>query len=697
MRSHSSRFLLSGIILTLLIFTVLPIWGQTLQRLPLGKVTAEGWLKEQLTRSKNGMGGHLDELEPEMIARPYIDRDHHSKVSPGWSGEISATYWTGLIQLAFTLNDKELIDKVDRWVHGVLALQEKDGYLGSYRPNENRLEDYSAWSTNWCCRVLLAWYDATGEEKVLDAVHRGLLWFVENWKGDQKTNYAGPTLMESMVIVYLKTKDQKLADWCLDYIAWLDKHDSYHHGMAALARTNLEFNEDHVVAFGENLKHPALVSLINNDPSFLNATKNGIKQIMSKCWQCTGAPASNYEQQSPPASIHETEYCNFATYLNTFSWMARITKDPHYGDLMERILFNGAQGARKKDERAIEYNSAPNQWFATIDSSLFHSPSFAVYAPNFKVACCPAQSVRIYPEYIYSMFLKDNSENLYLPVYGPATAKYKTDSGKEISISEETMYPFDEKITLKINASEDWDKTIYLRRPDWCKSCRVLLNGQEVVTRGSKTSSEVFSSITTARKEKNDLPSVKKEEGQPDNDQGEWLAVKKNWKNDTLEIWFEMEPRIVEIKDIYFQKEPLRTIECGPLLFALKYKEKWESIPGNPVTPLPQDWSWFNVRCDGMPGFFALALPDILKGMKIKKVKSESSYPWDNSPIKLSVPLIRAQKHAWPSRFGSQHHNLMPYGNPVTADEDAETEYWELVPYGCTVLRLTCFPIAAPR
>jgi len=104
-----------------------------LSRLPLGAVTAEGWLKTQLERNKAGMGGHLDELEPEMIARPYVDRQHKSPVSPGWSGEISGTYWTGLIQLAFTLNDAELKAKARKWVYSTLALQEEDGYLGSYR------------------------------------------------------------------------------------------------------------------------------------------------------------------------------------------------------------------------------------------------------------------------------------------------------------------------------------------------------------------------------------------------------------------------------------------------------------------------------------------------------------------------------------------------------------------------------------
>ena len=41
-----------------------------LSSLPLGSITAEGFLKEQLIRNKNGMGGHLDEIEPGMIANP---------------------------------------------------------------------------------------------------------------------------------------------------------------------------------------------------------------------------------------------------------------------------------------------------------------------------------------------------------------------------------------------------------------------------------------------------------------------------------------------------------------------------------------------------------------------------------------------------------------------------------------------------
>lgn len=631
-----------------------------LARLPLGSVTAQGWLKTQLERSKAGMGGNLDELEPEMIAKPYIDRSHKSKVSPGWTGEISGTYWAGLVQLAFTLNDDELKAKARMWVHATLALQEEDGYLGSYRKTDNRLEDYSAWSANWCYRALLSWYDATGEEATLEAVHRGLLWFVKNWAGDRKTDYAGPTLMESMMTVYLKTGDRRLYMWCLDYLAWLDKHDKFRQGMASLQRPQLEYNEDHVVAFGENVKHPALVFLGEGRPEYLAATRNGIRQVMDKCWQVTGAPVSNFEYQGPPSAIHETEYCNFATYLNTFSWMARITGEAAYGDLMERILFNGAQGARKKDERAIAYMSAPNQFSASMTSCQFgNGESFGVYAPNFHVACCPAQSVRIYPEYIRAMFMRDREGNLYLPAYGPCAARFVAQDGTQVTVSEETLYPFDETVTLRVKASAPWKGKLMLKLPGWCKSYRVTLNGVEIKPAAADG----------------------------------WLAMAGTWRDDTLAVVFAMEPRVVAVNDVYFQKEPLRAVECGPLLFALKYKEKWAAIPGTPLTLLPKDWSWFNVTSDGEPGFFSFRLGDLKGGVSIAKKRSDSAYPWEDSPLKLVVPMVRSQKHAYPCNFWSQKYTMRPYGNPVTPDEGAKVENVELVPFGCTVLRMACFTV----
>jgi len=468
--------------------------------------------------------------------------------------------------------------------------------------------------------------------------------------------------MESMIVVYLKTGDEKLYNWCLDYIKWLDKNDKFHQGMASLQRDSLEYNEDHVVAFGENVKHPALIYLAGGGSEYLEASINGIKQIMDKCWQPNGAPASNFEYLSPPSAVHVTEYCNFSTFLNTFSWMACITGKAQFGDFMERILFNAAEGARKKDERAIAYMSSPNQLYATMESCRFGLNTMEVYSPCYQTACCPTQSVRIIPEYIQTMFLRDKDENMFLPAYGPCAVHFNSKDNTKITILEDTNYPFDEIITLHIKATSPWKRQLMLKIPSWCKQYDIKLNGVRI--NGSV------------------------------NDDG-YLPVQNTWKDDTLTISLSMTPTIIKVTDVYFQKEPLQAVECGPLLFALRYPEFWTPIEGTPLTALPNDWSWYEASILAkvkpvQPPLYSLNLTELNRGRSLIKKWSESAYPWEDSPLKLELPMHRS-KQAYSRYWNNQRNTPMAYNNPVTADSTSETVV--LVPYGSTNLRMSCFTV----
>ena len=146
-----------------------------LKRFPLGTIKAEGFLKEQLLIGKDGMAGHLYELEPEMIRDPYINKSYVKRWGPsiqsGWGAEISGNYWSGYIQHAFTLGDEEMINIATDWVNKMMTKQKEDGYLGTYYEEDARIyEDYNAWGTSCAMRGLIAFYEATGRKDVLDAV-----------------------------------------------------------------------------------------------------------------------------------------------------------------------------------------------------------------------------------------------------------------------------------------------------------------------------------------------------------------------------------------------------------------------------------------------------------------------------------------------------------------------------------------------
>ena len=175
-----------------------------LLRFPLGSIVADGFLKHQMTIGKGGICAHLHELEPKMINAPYINKEYvpawGDGDQSGWGGEISGNYWSGYIQYAFTLRDEEMIGIANDWVNKMLKKQKSDGYLGTYYEEDAKIyEDFNAWGTASAMRGLLAFYEATGRQDVLDAVYRCMLWFCDKWSGDNKTAYVGPLIIEPMI------------------------------------------------------------------------------------------------------------------------------------------------------------------------------------------------------------------------------------------------------------------------------------------------------------------------------------------------------------------------------------------------------------------------------------------------------------------------------------------------------------------
>ena len=637
---------------------------------PLGEITARGWIETQLRREADGMSGHMDELEPAVLQTPFITKQYEKKIGPGWSSELSGAYHYGLVQLAYVLQDKDLREKIARWADAVLAAAEPDGYIGGYGLSDNRLEDYNAWGTNWAVRALLGLYEATGDGALLDACRKALLWFVDNW---QYTAYAGSVIIESMYLVYQYTGDTRLFNWAEGYMRYMDEQDAYPVVRPGAMREGVYFyNAMHGVAYGEHVKLPALAYCFNGDAALLASSENALNSMFRKSMQRHGAPATNYEFISPIGGTCETEYCNFATFANTYEFLEMITADAKYGDLAERVVYNGSQGGKKKDGRAMAYLTAPNQIFATINSSTYstHGGTEQVYAPNYWVGCCANSSVRVLPEFVRHMFSQDASGNLYAACYGPCLL-----NGAEWQVEQRTNYPFAHAVSLCITRAPRDERTIFLRVPQWSRQTTVSVNGEAV---------------------------------SPPGQAGSFYPVRRVWTDgDVIDIRFDAAPSVVQVDDAgHFNRQPY-AIEYGPLLFSMKIEEKWMPVKGHPLNPNPPEgWDWYEaIPQDGYSPFpfvhyhtyggfhpWSYVLEEGFgSGINGSDIQVEAghceAHPWDISPITLKIRARKA-KYAMP---------MPPTNTPETYRQECELadgDCWiELVPYGCTNLRITYFPV----
>lgn len=641
---------------------------QKLDRYNLGCIHAEGFLKEQLERSRDGMGGHLYELEPGMIADPFIHKTYvpawGNGDQSGWGAEISGNYWTGYIQLAYTLNDPGMIEKATWWVDTMMTHQRADGYLGTYYEDDAKIyEDYNAWGTGCAMRGLIAFYEATGREDVLNAVHRCMLWFCKNWDGDHKTSYAGVYIVEPMIFTYYHTGDERLLRFSEEYLEYLCDHDIFAKSYKSMLYDEFHYYSDHTAGAATAFRMPALVYSANGRQELLEASKRRIEQIRAKVTQLSGSPVSVSEYYGPVGSVNETEYCSYAFYNQAYSYMSYITGDACYGDYMEEMFYNGAQGARKKDERAIAYLSAPNQVYATMNSSNA-TPDMQVYAPCYPVSCCPVNAVSVVPEFIRGMILHDHAGNVYVAAYGPCSLN----DGK-VAFREETLYPFRSSVKFIMDCTGSF--AMNLKIPAWSRGHRILVNGED---------------CTCAA------------------DTHGFAKVCREWNpGDILEITFEAHIEVIRVDDTDAAGKHPIAVKYGALLYSYHIPERWMPTEGRPMTKLPEGWSWYNVLPEyqeadakdpheriGLRRYqisWNVALDETLSEKDFTVEERTGGYVWEDPPIRLHTHAYKAPYlcATYPIR------TLEPFDEYQYVTDKLELT---LEPYGCTNLRISYFPKA---
>ena len=635
-----------------------------------GEITARGWLRAQLELSLRGMGGHLGEIEPDQMEKPYVTRDFDpakgARGLVGWCAEMGGAFALGQACLAYALGDVALVEKTAARVRAAMALQEPNGYLGAYRPGDDRHEDFNAWGCHIFYRAMLLEYARTGDKAILDALHRALLWFAEHWSGDRKTDYAGPTILIPAAEVFRLTGDARLKGFCEKYAAWLDKPG--HQNGATLASFPLSTHAYHVAAIAARLQVPVALAAGLGRPDWIAAAMHMLSAWRDGLgWQCSHTPCADGEWTAAPSCVGETEYCDHVYCLELFERLAALTGDPVWADAIERIVFNAAQGARAKDERTIGYMTSPNQWYATRRSSR-HGPEahYEAYAPNMNPACCPANSIRLYPKYVLGAVLREGND-LRVSNYGPMAVRTQI-GGATVALDIDTDYPFDGRVTIRVRA-EGWRGALRLRRPAWA-------TGAKWWGEPSRRAVEDASFIT--------IP-------------GPWGA-----DESTVAVDFSWTPVVKAVRDRDFPADaPLKAVEWGALVFAQPVEERWTPVPRtapewgvDQSPPQPAVWPWFDVEPEREPE--PLALPANLSGADIRVERSADGdplRPWRKPPVRLLVPMVRASA-AYPPERRDGVHTPAPAAAVVAADPGAAPAPVAFVPFGATTLRTTCFPTA---
>ncbi len=632
--------------------------------LPLGSIQARGWLLEMLERQRSGITSSLDELYPQVMG-----------IRNGWLGGDGdqwerGPYWIdGLLPLAYLLDDADLKSKVQPWIEWTLSSQREDGFFGpstdfSYEKGVQRSNSKDWWPRMVMLKVLCQYYSATADERVISFMTNYFRYQLNTLPQTPLGNwtfwaeYRACENLQAVLWLYNITGN----GWLLD-LARLLHSQSIDYTHIFLDTDNMKKTASiHGVNLAQGLKEPVIYWQVQADEKYLNAVKKGLQDIRDY----NGIPNGMFGADELLHGNNPTqgsELCTAVELMYSLEQMIRITGDTEYADLLEKIAYNALPAQISDDFTSRQYFQQANQVLVTRNIHNFdinHGETDLVFGLLTGYPCCTSNLHQGWPKFTGNLWYATPEGGLAALTYAPSQVRALVCGRTEVQITEDTHYPMDGHICLTVNYKDKTTKAKFplkLRIPSWSKGALLTVNGESV----SNT------------------------------DPGTITVIDRIWQDgDKVELTLPME---VNIQEWY---ECSVSVERGPLVFALKIGEEWvrkefedpASIYGKTyweVYPLSK-WNYGLMKFDrkNPSGAFEVL---------IDKEKMVSDWYWnpESAPV-----IIKAKAKEIPSwQLYNHMAGPLPYGNMTygLGTEDLPVETVTLIPYGCTTLRISEFPV----
>jgi uncharacterized protein len=374
------------------------------------------------------------------------------------------------------------------------------------------------------------------------------------------------TMPENLFLAYKRGAGRRyydIANQYLDDATWFDP----------LSRNENVLAGRHAYSYVNSLSSAMMAFMVAGSEKHLRAARNAFAMLLAQSYATGGwgpdeqlrAPGSDDLFKSLANTHHTFETpCGSYAHFKITRYLLRVTRDARYGDSMERTMYNTVLGALPLQENGKNFYYSDYNYDAQ-----------RVYK-EARWACCSGTLPQVAADYRINTYFR-GPQAVYVNLYIPSTLRW-TEKGAAIELTQESEYPYEDRISFTVTASQTTELAVNFRIPAWAEGAEVFVNG--------------------ARQK---VPAVP----------GQFAAVRREWRSgDRVELELPLGMRLEPIDARHAdtvallrgplvlmgvkesQSGPLPKISREQLLAARRVSEReWQATSSSgPVTLLPFSW-----------------------------------------------------------------------------------------------------------
>ncbi len=473
------------------------------------------------TRWQANIKGSLKVFAIDRYVRMLEERKHRDW---WWAGEQQGKWLESSVLSSVIAHDAELGAKTQEVLARILKAQGPDGYLGISDPavlSETKpLRGMDPYEQYFTFHGLLTAWEVLGDKAALEAAAKLGNYYVEHigpgraefWPspvrppenrntqicgqaawvppGTPKSpqlyghseiaghtahyGWEGTLVIDPILRLYQATGDRRYLEWAQWVVSRIDTWS----GWDAFSRLDEVADGKigvhqlqpyvHSHTFHMNFLGFLRLYQITGDASFLRKMEGAWKDIVARQLYITGGVSvgehyeANYRR---PVEGNVVETCANMSWMELNQYLLELSGDPKYADLIERLLVNHVFAAQTVDGDSYRYHTPPNG-FKPVQ--YFHGPD-----------CCTASGHRLtakLPTFFYAQAANTAIVNQYVP----SSATIDLGNNRRVVLKQETRYPEEESITLRVDPAPAGTFTLRLRIPAWCEKPAASINGKAV-------------------------------------------------------------------------------------------------------------------------------------------------------------------------------------------------------------------------